>query len=77
MSTEEDLDTPVDTQDEKSNNYNIGLLLKIVAVLSIIYLIYIYYKSRVSVGEYTPSPVPIQVGTATSSFDAVSTAFGH
>lgn len=62
---------------EPSSVFNYTLILKILAALAVIYLIYIYYNSGSSGAEYTPASVPLEATAGSTTFDAVSTAFGH
>ena len=70
-------DNTVITDPEPPKSSTISLLLKILAALAVVYLIYTYYMSASSTSGYTPAVLPINSGAASSSFDAVSTAFGH
>lgn len=63
--------------EETSSMFNYSLIFKILAALAVVYLIYTYYMSTSSTSGYTPAVLPINSGAASSSFDAVSTAFGH
>lgn len=76
-SEDETLNLNGENTEETSNIFNFKTIMKILAVLAVFYIIYTFFKSDSSSAEYTPVSAPIEASVGSSTFDVVSTAFGH